>query len=392
MVMKFHLIALLSFLLTVSVLAQDIKESEVPAKVMSTFKSKFAPAGKTSWSKKTDLFVASFKEDGQNALASFAADGTLSESKYEVPGTELPGGIASYIAGNYREAKIKSAWQRTTPTEPMHYYVVLRKDGIIDVAEFWFDMKGKLIKKNVPDGFIKSVGIVSVKVEPTIRAPREICDSFTVRVPSAAIQSWKKDSMTYTATFIKDEMTGTAEFSSTGVWHSTKYAVNPKELPGPITTDVQAHFKEYSIKLAQIVTEPAKTSDYYYIYAKKEGIGVPFVEIYYTMAGKFIKKVYSEEKAITDETDKELSDAKVNKDNNSDSTETANSDEVINKKELPSTIINYIKQVYKMYEIKSARLSTTEAGTFYFVKIKKEGIQEATELQFDIKGKFIPKE
>ncbi len=392
--MKFQIILLFSLLLSFSVIAQEVKESEVPAKVVSTFKTKFAPSGKTTWNKKIDVFVASFKEDGQNMLATFATDGTLNETKYEIPGQELPGAIGSYIDNNYKDAKIKSSWQRETPTEPLHYYVTLKKEGVIEAAEFWFDMKGKLIKKNVPDAFIKAVGIVSVKTVVTIHPPTAVNDSFPVKVPSAIVQYWKKDSVNYTATFTKDEMTGFAEFGPDGTWHFTKYTVDAKELPGPIQTDVQAHYKAYSIKYGQLVSEPSKTYQYYYVYAKKEGIGVPSVELYYTMAGKFIKSVFSEEKVINDETEKSIKETnKVNKTTDADSTnEATNSEEVINKRELPTTITNYIKQMYKEYEIKSAVLSTTDAGTFYIVKIKKEGIQTPMKLQFDVKGKFIPEE
>jgi hypothetical protein len=150
-----------------------------------------------------------------------------------------------------------------------------------------------------------------------------------------------------------------------------------------------------------MIEEPG-TITYYYIFAKKEGIGQPSVELYYTLAGKLIKKVSSEEKSIIDETEKADNKSSVatsvEKSTTTTSTTTTtsekdeeitNSVEKVDTKELPSTIISYIKTEYKGYTIKEAVLSTTDEGTFYYVKVKKEGVKAVTELGFDISGKFV---
>ena len=384
--MKSLLIIFFSLLLSVSVLAQDIKESQLPHAVADSFKKNFTPAGKVLWTKKDNLFTASFKEDKQNTIASFAADGMLAETKTDVLYNELPGSIVTYIATTYKEAKVESSCLRVTPAEGSQYYIVLSKVKAIDVAEFYFDMKGHLLKKNVPASFTTvASATTTVKEATSIAPPQAVIDSFKAKLPTAALQEWKKDSLNYIAIFKKDDMTGRAEFTHDGTWLFTKYTIGENELPGPAVSDVKKRFNEYKIKNCELVSDLSSAENYYYVFAKKEGIDVPTIELYYTLNGKFIKKLTSEDKASNQETENDIKENKAAKtEQNSDS------DETISSKELPSTSINYINKAYPDYKIKEAVVSTTNTGTFYKVKLKKVGVTQPVNLLFDYTGKFIP--
>jgi hypothetical protein len=366
------------FLFSVKLFAQEIKESEVPAAVVSSFKDKFSPEGKTSWTKDAGIYTISFKSEGQNVKASFSSEGNWADTRYEIAYKELPGQVVSYITTNFKDAKIKESSLRESAEESNHYYIVLKKEGITSTAELYFDMKGTFTKQNVPDNFMSSVA----GVQTTVNVPDTVYTAFKAKFPEAAITSWKTDSLLYTAIFTNDEMAGRAEYTADGTWHSAKYTVSEKELPGPISSDLKANYLGYKIKTCEMVQEPA-TTDYYYLFAKKEGIGQPSVELYYTLTGKLIKKVASEEKSIEEET--QVSD----KNTTTKEDEIENSTVTISAKELPSKIISYIKKNYYGYSIKEAVTSTTEKGTYYYVKIKKEGKKKLTELSFDVNGKYL---
>jgi hypothetical protein len=403
--MKLYLLPVFLLFISLSVFSQDYKESELPPNIVSNFKDKFTPQGKVSWNKNNDIFTASFKSDDQNVKASFANDGKWVDTKYDIGYKELPGSVVTYVTSNFRDAKIKESSMRDTPSESEHYYIVLKKDGITDEAILYFDLKGNFIKQSVPESFYKSTGTGKVAVS----VPPAVFNAFKTKYPDAALESWKTDSTLYTASFTSEEMKGKAEFTLDGTWHFTKYPIDGKELPGPVVTDLKQNYSEYKVKTSEMVEEPGTTS-YYYILIKKEGIGQPSIELYYTLTGKLIKKVASEEKAITNDTEKadnavktasttantttaagttksETEGTSTTTSDNAD--EITNSVEKISTKELPSPIITYIKKEYQGYVIKEAVLSTTDDGTFYYVKIRKEGLKPVTELQFDISGKFV---
>ncbi|MFA4851874.1 MAG: PepSY-like domain-containing protein [Bacteroidales bacterium] len=236
--------------------------------------------------------------------------------------------------------------------------------------------------------------------------PDAVANAFKTKLPDATIITWKVDGSLYIASFKAEEQQGIAEFTADGAWHATKYPISEKELPGLIMRDFKTNYKLYKIKISEMVQEPG-AQDYYYLFIKKDSAGHQTAELYYTLAGKFIKKVIKEDKKINDDTEKatktdttkantektevKKTDASEKADNKitSDDTEIKNTVETISSKELPSPAIKYVKQKYPGYSIKEAILNTTDEGTSYIVKIKKEGKKALTELTFDIKGKFM---
>lgn len=241
------------------------------------------------------------------------------------------------------------------------------------------------------------------KGQTALNVPDAVLNAFKTKLPDATLSAWKTDNNLYIASFTLEEQQGIAEFTADGTWHATKYLISEKELPGPIMRDFKTNYKLYKIKISEMVQEPG-TQDYYYLFIKKDNKGHPTAELYYTLSGKFIKKITKEDKKINDDvekantiktdtkkTDVEKTDAAEKADIKitSDDTEIKNTVETISSKELPSSAIKYVKQKYPGYSIKEAILSTTDDGTFYTVKIKKKDKKALTELTFDIKGEFI---
>jgi len=221
------------------------------------------------------------------------------------------------------------------------------------------------------------------KEQITSNVPDAVTNAFKTTLPDAAITTWKVDDSLYIASFKAEEQQGTAEFTADGTWHATKYPILEKELPGPIMSDFKTNYKLYKIKISEMVQEPG-TQDYYYLFIKKDASGHPTAELYYTLSGKFIKKVIKEDKKINDDTEKAATT-----DTTDANTEIKNTVKTISSKELPSSALKYVKQKYPGYSIKEAVVSTTDKGTFYTVTIKREGKKALTELTFDIKGKFV---
>ena len=243
------------------------------------------------------------------------------------------------------------------------------------------------------------------KGQAAVNVPDAVANAFKTKLPDATITAWKIDGNLYIASFKDEKQQGNAEFTADGAWYATRYPISEKELPGPVMSHFKTYYKLYKIKISEMVQEPG-SQDYYYLLIKKDSPGHQVTELYYTLSGKFIKKVVREDKKInddvekantvpigmdTDKTNNKKTDISEKEDNiiTSDDTEIKNTVETISTKELPSPVIKYVKQKYPGYSVKEAIITTTDEGTYYTVKIKKEGKKVLTELTFDIKGNFV---
>jgi hypothetical protein len=375
---------LILFLFSSKIFAQqEYKESDIPATVLSSFKDKFTPEGKVSWFNDAGVFSAKFKTKDQNIKAGFSSEGKWIDTKYEMEEKELPTEITTYITSKFKDAKIKESSLRESAEESDHYYIILKKEKVTSEAELFFDIKGNFLKQNVPDDFNKS----SVGDLTTATIPADVLSAFSSKLPEAVLSNWKVDGNFYTAYFVNDDMKGRAQFTSEGIWNFTKYTVAEKELPGTAMSNYKTTYSLYKIKTCELVQEPA-VIDYYYVYAKNDGIGHPTVELYYSLTGKLIKKLASNDNKTNNVTSEEGTETETD---NTD-VEISKTTETISAKELPSPAISYIKKTYYGYAVKEAIMDTTDDGTIYYVKIKKEGKKAIIELSFDMNGKCLTKE
>ena len=209
--------------------------------------------------------------------------------------------------------------------------------------------------------------------------PATVQNAFKAKLPDVTTTSWEKDTTMFVVSFTtKDNEKATSAFTADGTWHNTKFAVPEKELPSPISVDIKQNYKDYKIKTANMVQEPG-TNNYYYILIRKDGIAQPSMELTYTIAGKLIKK-----------TTPKVNPNVVNSDNPAkmDTVSSTGSMETIDKKELPSPILTYIKQNFDGYFIKDAATGNYNKKFSYYVTLKKAGMKETHQLIFDINGKY----
>ena len=96
-----QLIALL-FLGTGTIFAQDLTESQVPAVVVTHFKTKFPKAKDVEWEKKGDQYSVDFEIGwGTDYEAWYTSSGKLINYKMEVSETNLPQEVKDAVHSNY---------------------------------------------------------------------------------------------------------------------------------------------------------------------------------------------------------------------------------------------------------------------------------------------------
>jgi Putative beta-lactamase-inhibitor-like, PepSY-like len=123
------------------VIAQNLKEGEVPAAVKSALKKKYAEAKDVQWEKEKGNYEANWggksKEDNS---VQFTPTGNFIEIVKAIPVKQLPAPVLSYVQAHYKGAKITEAGKVTDAEGTLFYEAEVNKKDII------FDNKGNFIK------------------------------------------------------------------------------------------------------------------------------------------------------------------------------------------------------------------------------------------------------
>lgn len=128
-----------------------------------------------------------------------------------------------------------------------------------------FSFSQKLTEKDVPDN-VKNV--------------------FKTKFPEAANVEWEKDSANIEAVFVSNEMKTEATFDANGNWKETEWEMPIEYVPDTITGYVAKNFKDFKLKEFSMTDSPSGKSYIVEVQKKKEA-----VELYFTIAGEFQKKV-----------------------------------------------------------------------------------------------------
>lgn len=105
--MKTTILFLVLFTFTLSLTAQEIK---VPVKVKDAFTKLYPKATGLTWGKEgKDEFEAEFKDQGKSISVVMNAEGKLIETETVIPKTDLPKGVAEYVAKKYEGYSITDA-------------------------------------------------------------------------------------------------------------------------------------------------------------------------------------------------------------------------------------------------------------------------------------------
>ena len=131
---------MMSAIVSLIACTQRLNDSKVPAPVKESFARQF-PGPAAKWVKEDEKYEAGFKQDGHEMSAVFEANGTLTESEMEIPLSELPAAVNSYIKTHYNSTPIKEAAKIITATGKIEYEAAIKGKDII------FDATGSFIKE-----------------------------------------------------------------------------------------------------------------------------------------------------------------------------------------------------------------------------------------------------
>ena len=132
--------AALSFL-SLHVLAQNLKDKEVPPAVRSALLKKYPSAKAIGWEKEKGNFEANWGEKSrEDTSVMFTPGGVFVEQILAIPAGNLPAGVATYVAAHYPSSKITEAGKVTDAQGRTRYEAEVRKKDLL------FDEKGEFIK------------------------------------------------------------------------------------------------------------------------------------------------------------------------------------------------------------------------------------------------------
>ncbi len=131
--------------------AQSLKESEVPAEVVSAFQEKFSQAKNVEWEKESDNELeAEFKHDGKEMSASFSNTGEWLETETEIKEKDLPRAVKDALKTQFVGYDIEESAQVSTPAQSEAYEVELEKGKA--TLEVVLDKSGKVLKQAITEG------------------------------------------------------------------------------------------------------------------------------------------------------------------------------------------------------------------------------------------------
>jgi hypothetical protein len=137
---------LISALLVSSVgVAQKIKETEVPAPVMSSFHNNFKNIKAEKWEKENGNYEAEFDINKVETSATFTADGKLLETETEISSNALPETVTAYVAKNYAGYKTVEAAKIVEGGGKVKYEAEMKKGKV--QFDLLFDEGGNFIEK-----------------------------------------------------------------------------------------------------------------------------------------------------------------------------------------------------------------------------------------------------
>src|ERR1700760_1728535 len=100
--------------LTGNVMAQGLKNKDVPDLVKTRFQSKYPEATKVSWEKEKGNYEANWGgKSGEDNSAVFTPAAVFVEIVKTIAVTDLPKTVAPYVKAHYNGAKIKEAGRVT---------------------------------------------------------------------------------------------------------------------------------------------------------------------------------------------------------------------------------------------------------------------------------------
>jgi hypothetical protein len=439
---KVAFLIIIFFVVISNTFAQKIKDEAVPQDVFISFKYKYPDAEVLEWSKSDTNYVADYSLKNQEGYAEFTPKGKWLKTKFYVKEKELPSPILAYFRDNYKSQEFQideSALVKTNENQT-YYHILLKKPGIgqPEPVELFFDFSGKFQKKIDPneskvnkdvntdnqntdvknkDGKNKKEKTVKKNTVPTPEDKEKVLAEFAIadtKVPEgckahfksknkkASGVAWYFKDKKYTVRFItagkKGQTTYTAE---TNAWEETRITGSIENINPQIQKCMDEKFKGYIIKYLENVQKPKDKMVYILAYHKKDrnNPDPPLTEIFFDSNGKYrnvnrpdiLDPKDIEEQKRKDEEEKDFQNQVEGSNLKYEGGSNTNQD--VKKKELPTAVLKYIKSNFPEHKIKETKFTYNEEllSDVYYVKLKKEGLKEITELYFDVQGKLLKK-
>jgi hypothetical protein len=128
-------------LVSESLMAQNIKNNNVPPAVTSALMKKYPAAVKITWEKEHGNYEANWGgKSGEDMSVTFNPAGVFVEQVEAMAASALPAGVATYIKANYKAAKITEAGKITNAKGAIMYKAEVKGKDLV------FDEKGNFLK------------------------------------------------------------------------------------------------------------------------------------------------------------------------------------------------------------------------------------------------------
>ena len=129
----------------ISVQAQKLEESAVPAPVKAAFQKAYPAIKTVQWGKEAGNYEAAFKEGTSEEVAVYDATGKLIQTEKEINPTALPKAVTDKLATLLPGKKIKEATEIKNADGTMNY------EAEVNEIDYTFDASGKLLKKEADE-------------------------------------------------------------------------------------------------------------------------------------------------------------------------------------------------------------------------------------------------
>jgi hypothetical protein len=138
--MKKIIVVMMAATVAISACAQKVNESQVSQAAKTAFQKNYSGV-KGSWDKEGASYEVSFKKDGKTMSLLITATGSIQETETEIPVSDLPAVIQSYVKEHYKNEKIKEAARLVKGNGEVNY------EAEVDDKDVIFDANGKFIKE-----------------------------------------------------------------------------------------------------------------------------------------------------------------------------------------------------------------------------------------------------
>lgn len=136
-------VLLLTCIFTTTVIAQDLKEKDIPATVKAAFVKKYPEAKKVSWEKEKGNFEANWGgKSGEDNSAVFTPAAAFIELVQSIPISQLPPSVSVYVKQHYKNRVIKEAGKVIDASGKHMFEAEIKGKDLI------FDEKGVFIKED----------------------------------------------------------------------------------------------------------------------------------------------------------------------------------------------------------------------------------------------------